>query len=228
VTLSDQRNFWSGNPDLQPEFSDVFDLGHVHYFERGSLASSLYYRHTKAKIERIRTVSEQGFAETYPQNLRSEDAFGVEFTCGYTPVKWWKVDLNANFFEAHIDGSNIPGAFRATTQSWFLRHTSKFSLPKHLDLQCRFNYEAPQKTAQGSRKALYFMDLAASKDILNRNGTLTFSVSDVFNTRRWRTVVIGDNFYTESDSQWRVRQVNLTFNYRVKQKKGATKRALEE
>ncbi|MDX1943170.1 MAG: TonB-dependent receptor, partial [Saprospiraceae bacterium] len=32
VTFSDNRNFFSGNPDLDPEFSNVFELGHIKYF----------------------------------------------------------------------------------------------------------------------------------------------------------------------------------------------------
>jgi ferric enterobactin receptor len=228
VTFTDQRNYWSGNPNLQPELSDVYEVGHVRYFERGSLASSVYYRHTSGKMERIRTLDERGFAQTFPQNLRSEDAVGLELTCGYTPIKWWKLDFNANFFHADIDGSNLATEFQATTQSWFCRQTSKFSLPKDLDLQVRSNYEAPQKTAQGSRKALFFVDLAASKDVLQRNGTLTLSVSDLFNSRKWRTVTEGPGFRNEATFQWRRRQINLTFNYRVKQNKSATRKALEE
>jgi ferric enterobactin receptor len=227
-TYTDERNYWSGNPDLQPEFSDVYEIGHVRYFERGSLASSVYYRHTANKMERIRTLDAQGFAKTYPQNLRAEDATGVEFTCGYAPLKWWKLDFNANFFYADIDGSNLSTDFQAQTRSWFFRQTSKFSLPRHLDLQVRANYEAPQKTAQGSRKSIFFMDLSASKDIFDRNGTLTFSVLDAFNSRKWRSVTEGPNFRNEGTFQWRRRQFNLTLNYRIRQNKGTARRMLEE
>ena len=46
VTLSDQRNFFSGNPNLNPEFTNSFDLGHLYDFDKGSISSSLYYRQT--------------------------------------------------------------------------------------------------------------------------------------------------------------------------------------
>jgi len=76
-----------------------------------------------------------------------------------------------------------------------------------------------KKTAQGSREALYYFDLAASKDILGGKGTLTLSVLDIFNTRRWRNTTEGDNFYSRGNFQWRKRQINLTFNYRINQSK---------
>ena len=101
-------------------------------------------------------------------------------------------------------------------------------LPKNFDIQLRVNYEAPQKTAQGSREALYFFDLAASKDILRGKGTLNLSVLDLFNTRRTRYTTEGDNFYSRGSFQWRRRQVNLTFSYRINQAKQPGKKREEE
>ena len=226
-TFTDSRNYWSGNPDLQPEFSDVLEIGHIRYFNKGSLSSSIYYRHTIDKIDRIRQLDDAGNATTFPENLKSEDAVGIEFASGYSPKKWWKLDMNFNFFHADIDGSNIESAYRATTYSWFARATSKFLLPQNLDFQIRGNYEAAQKTAQGSRKPLYFVDLAASKDILRNKGTLTLNVSDLFNTRKMRSTTEGDTFYNVSEFQWRRRQINLTFNYRINQGKPAARKKAE-
>jgi outer membrane receptor protein involved in Fe transport len=34
-SFSDNRNFYSGNPDVNPEFTDSYELGYVRYFEKG-------------------------------------------------------------------------------------------------------------------------------------------------------------------------------------------------
>ncbi|MFN8346392.1 MAG: TonB-dependent receptor [Spirosomataceae bacterium] len=223
VTFSDQRNFFSGNPDLNPEFTNSFDLGHINYFEKGSFTSSLYYRHTNGKVLRIRRVDAQGFSNTRPENLATEDAFGAEFTSTYTPVKWWKLDFNFNFFRAITDGKNLDASFKADTYSWFARQTSRFTLAPQTDLQLRANYEAPQQLPQGRRKARAFMDLAFSKEILKGKGTLTFNVIDVFNSRYMRTITEGINFYTEATMGMRARQFNLTVMYRLNQAAGGKK-----
>ena len=227
MTFSDNRNYFSGNPDLNPEFSNVYEVGHIKYFEKGSLSSSVYYRDTQDKIDRIRTVDSTGHSVTLPQNLLSEKAVGVEFSSSYALFSWWKWDVNFNFFHADIDGSNIVETYKASTYSWFARQTSRFTLPKNFDLQIRGNYEAPQNTAQGKRKSLYYADLSMSKDVMKGRGTITLNVLDVFNTRKMRSISEGINFYTESNFQPRRRQINLTFNYRIKQAKQA-KKTLEE
>jgi outer membrane receptor protein involved in Fe transport len=228
MTFSDSRNYFSGNPNLNPEFSDVFEIGHIKYFENGSLTSSIYGRNTTDKIERIRTVDDEGNAITLPQNLRSEIAYGVEFTSALAPVKWWKVDFNFNFFHADIDGSNIVSTYQASTYSWFARQSSRFTLPYKIDLQLRANFEAPQKTAQGRRKALAYADFALSKEVWKGKGNINVNVLDIFNSRRVRSITTGENFYTSGNFQGRRRQFNLTISYRINQAKPAKARKMDE
>jgi outer membrane receptor protein involved in Fe transport len=228
MTFSDSRNYFSGNPNLNPEFSDVVEIGHIKYFDKGSLSSSVYGRNTTNKIQTIRSVNSEGNAVTLPQNLRSEIAYGLELTSTISPVKWWKVDLNLNFFHADIDGSNIVSSYKASTYSWFTRQSSRFSLPYSIDLQVRTNYEAAQKTAQGKRKALAYADFALSKEIWKGRGNINFNVIDIFNSRRIRSVTTGDNFYTYGNFQARKRQFNLTISYRINQAKPAKARKLDE
>ncbi|MFM2250840.1 MAG: hypothetical protein RLZZ358_1767 [Bacteroidota bacterium] len=217
VTFSDQRNFFSGNPNLNPEFTDSYELGHILYREKSTLFSTVYYRSTQDKIQRIRTVGDNGFSVTAPYNLVGEESYGLEFSGDYVASSWWKLDFNANFFYAKVDGSNLNQNFQATTTSMLFRQSSRFTLPKGWDLQVRGNYEARRKTAQGVQKGIFFLDLSASKKIFNQRGTLIFNVADVLNSRINRYITEGSNFFTEGESQMVLRQTNLTFTYRIKQ-----------
>ncbi|MFD2933027.1 TonB-dependent receptor domain-containing protein [Spirosoma flavum] len=223
MTFSDNRNFFSGNPDLNPEFTNAFEIGHIKYVEKGSMSSSIYYRHTTGKIIRIRRVDELGNSTTRPENLATEDSYGAEFAGSYALYKWWKLDGSVNFFRAVTNGGNLDASYQSDTYSWFTRLTSRFTILKNTDFQWRGNYEAPQKTPQGTRQAIATLDLSLSKDILKNNGTLVLNVIDVFNSRRYSSITEGANFYTESNSQGRLRQINLTFNYRLHQAKKKAK-----
>ncbi|MCB0598134.1 MAG: TonB-dependent receptor [Lewinellaceae bacterium] len=218
-SFSDARNIRSGNPNLNPEFTNSFEVGHLKYWDKMSLSSSVYYRYTEGIIERIRTLQEDGTTLTRPENLATEDAYGLDVTFSASPADWWDLDGNVNFFRSIINGNNIDTSFTADALTWNGRITSKMDLWKFVDAQVRFNYRAPRITTQGRNKALYHIDLAFSKDILDSKGTLTLSVSDLLNSRRWRYIFEGDDFYSRGDFQWRARQVTLTFNYRLNQKK---------
>jgi ferric enterobactin receptor len=218
-TFFDSRNYAEGNPNLDPEFSNVFEIGYMKTFHLGSITSAIYNRRTNDKIERIRIVNEQGNANTRPENINSEHAYGVELTGTYELASWWKIDANLNLFYAEVDGTNILPTYKNTTYSWFARQTSKFSLPAKIDLQLRTNYEAPQKTVQGKRKALYYLDFSASKDVFKGKGTVNLNVLDLFNTRRFRNISEGDVFYSYVNNLYRRRQINLTLSYRINRNK---------
>lgn len=47
LSLTDNRNFRTGNPDLNPEFTNSIELGYLHHFPWMSLNSSVYYRRTE-------------------------------------------------------------------------------------------------------------------------------------------------------------------------------------
>jgi outer membrane receptor protein involved in Fe transport len=165
VTFSDNRNYFSGNPNLNPEFTNSFDLGHLKYFDQGSISSSIYYRETFGKIDRFRTVDSLGFSKTLPSNLSNQKSMGIEITSSWNFTKSYKADLSFNAFRAITDASNINSAFKSDTYSWFVRHSSRIKLGA-TDLQIRANYEAPQLTPQGSRGYMAWMDISASKDIM--------------------------------------------------------------
>ena len=228
VTLSDNRNFFSGNPNLNPEFTNSFDLGHLKYFDKGSISSSVYYRQTFGKIDRFRTVDSLGFSRTLPANLADQQSMGIEMASSWNFTKSYKADLSFNAFRAITDASNINAAFKSDTYSWFVRHSSRFKIGA-TDHQVRANYEAPQQTPQGTRGYMAWMDISASKDIMKGNGTLSLSILDIFNSRinryesRYLAPSDGSGFYTRGESQGRLTSVNLTFNYRFKTTKQAAK-----
>lgn len=218
-TFSDARNFFSGNPNLNPEFTDAYEIGHLKRWEKGSLSSSVYYRRTTDVIERIRTQLSDTSSFTRPVNLATRNDVGLEFTASFEPLEAWKINGNLNFFRSLTDGTYEGQDFSADAYSWFGRVSNRLTLWKDLDVQGTLNYRAPRKNTQGRSKAMYHIDLAMSLDVLQKNATLTLSVRDVFNTRRWRWITEGANFYTEGDFQWRARQMTLTFNYRINRNK---------
>jgi hypothetical protein len=61
------------------------------------------------------------------------------------------------------------------------------------------------------------MDLAVSKEVFNGNGTITFNVRDLFNSRSWGGESWGDGFWQYNTSTWNRRSFSLNFNYRINQ-----------
>ncbi|MEM8901437.1 MAG: outer membrane beta-barrel family protein, partial [Bacteroidota bacterium] len=216
VTLANGRNFFSGNPDLNPEFTHSLELSFLRQFEKGSFSSSVYYRSSDSTINSIRAVDDEGFSTRLPENLIGQEVYGLEMIYSYVLSPWWKLDVSLNGYRAITDGTNIDPTFESEAYSWVARQTSRFTLKGNWVIQLRGNYQAPEITPQGKSKSVAFMDLSVKKDIWNRRGSLTLNAVDVFNTRIYRSEFRTDTFFTDSESQYRRRQINLTLSYRLK------------
>ncbi len=215
--FSNQRNFWGGNPNLDPEFTDSYEVGYIKYWDNVTLGSSVYYRKTTGVIERIARVDGEGITRTQPENLSTENAFGMEFTTTADITKTWRVDANANFYSERTFGEVGDLTLENEAITFSNRVTSKIKLWKDTEFQTRFWYRAPQNTTQGRQKSMYSFDLGLSTDLLQKKATLTLAVRDLFNTRKWRSETYGNGFFMDRVHQRRAGQTTLSFNYRINQ-----------
>ncbi len=130
---SSNVNIFQGNPDLNPSYTDAYDLGYMNKWNKVTLSASMYFNRTKDVFTFIRRPNGQyaitvvdgadtvvnGVATqivggediitpvylSTPVNVAREDRFGFEFNINYTPYKWWKLNGNFNFFQNQTTGS---------------------------------------------------------------------------------------------------------------------------
>ena len=218
-SFSDPRNFYSGNPNLLPEYTDSYELNYLRYFENGTLSGGVFYRHTEDVIFRInRRVSETNFL-TRPENLGIRDDYGLEVNGSLNMKKWLRMNGNVNFFRSISDAGLGNEGLNTDNYVFTGRLTSQLQF-WNSDLQIRANYRGPRQSPQGNYRSITSIDLGWSKDFLpKKNLTMTLSVRDLFNSRKRRYETFGDDFYTTGEFQWRVRTITLAANYRINAKK---------
>ncbi|MBL0024583.1 MAG: outer membrane beta-barrel protein [Saprospiraceae bacterium] len=136
----------------------------------------------------------------------------------------WKCKYFRNIIKGDYEGIDLG----ADSYSWFGRVGGKFTFWKNTDLQTRLNYRAPVDIPQGQQKAMYMVDIAISKDLMNNNATFTIASRDLFNSRRRNTELYSDNFYQRVDQQWRRSPIVATFSYRLNMKKQKNKESRGE
>ena len=218
-SLSDNRNFRMGNPNLNPVFTHSAEIGHLKTWDKGTLLSSVYYRHNDGIVEHISRSDSTGLITMFPVNLSTENATGLEFSFSYNLFKWWRATLNANAFYSITNGKYEEQLFYAETFSATGRLTSKWTVKKKVDIQTSFMYHAPRNTPQGKNLSMYSWDVGLAMDVLKGNGTLTLSARDLLNSRRRRWEVNTPTLVSTNDFLWSSRQFVLSFSYRLNQKK---------
>lgn len=241
-TFSDIRSWRIGNPNLNPEFTDSYELAYLQNFNKTSLTSSIFYRKTTNGIEFLSSLVEIGevipdqenrkffeggpIRQSQPFNISQRNDLGVEVVLSSDLTKWWTVNGSSNVFwsvtESYTFTSEdnrertIPGVEAIGMQG---RLSSRMRFKGGLNFQQTLFYRAPQNMLQGRRLSMTFLTLGASKEILKNKGTISLSIDDVLNTRKWRSETNFDGTFSNSEFQWRRRAATLSFNYRLNQDK---------
>jgi len=246
-SFTDSRNFFSGNPVVNPQYTDSYELSNLKYWEQFNISASLFYRKTTSSIQRIQVAKlDEGTTLRVPLNIGNIDDIGLDATMSYSGLPWLRLDGNFSIFrnQLTINPAQVSNAVydyylvvRAYTGSqddfendysfsfsndnritYNGRLTAKFTFWDS-DLQLRGNYRGPRVSAQGTWDAVGSMDAGWSKDVLAKKLTLTLSVRDIFNSRRRIGTTNFENFYEKSSFRWRSRFYSLSASYRINQKK---------
>jgi hypothetical protein len=215
-----------GNVNLDPTYTNSFDLGYLKRWNKFTLNSSVYYQHAVNNIEMAITeeVRDIDGVPTLviirnPINLSSQDRYGFEFTTSYNPFKWWRLNNSFNFFKSVTDGEFNNVNYDSEDVSWFTRMVSRVTLPGKVDWQTTGFYMGPSEGAQSKRDGMLMVNLAFSKDLFKENATVSLNVSDLFNTRKRKSTSYSPTTESVGEFQWRQRQIMLNFTYRFNQKK---------
>ncbi len=215
-SYNDNRNIRMGNPALKPTYMDSYELGYIHFWDKASFNFTAYYRHGNNMIRHY-TFEDDGVFYSMPVNFGKADDFGIEAVAQGQMTSWWNLNGNVNFFRSYTRGYIEEKYYE--TESWMLfgRAVSKFKIKNWFDFQLTAHVMGPHKEPLGMRKGNWWMDLAVSKEILHGNGTITFNVRDLFNSRSMGGESWGDGFWQYNTSTWNRRSFSLNLNYRINQ-----------
>jgi len=230
---SSATNLFQGNPNINPSYSNGFDIGYLNKFGILTLNTSLYFNHA---TDVFTYVSEDTGEEVLidgqsvpvirrgPINLAEEDRYGFEFTLTYRPSKKWNMNVNFNLFQSVIRGNYKGLSYDSENLNWFIRLNNKYTLPGKVEWQTRISYDGPRIDAVNRRDGRFSSNMAFSKDVFKEKASISFNVNDIFNTQRRNLESTTPTFYSDSDYRWRVRSYNLSFTYRFNQKKKGPQR----
>lgn len=200
VREGEQLSF--GNPNLDPEYTNAFELSYNLGIDKVNIFTSAYFRQTNNMMTRYGYVWDSASAERYSwwepynseydgywastwQNLNQGYNYGLEFIVDYQVFKWWKINVSINLYQSYIEGTALldnqdKSSFQASG-----KFSSFMTLPQDWTIQLSGQYWAPWLDLQTDMDAGYWVDLAVKKDVFQRRGTVNLRVSDVFATGGW-------------------------------------------
>ena len=195
-------NISTGNPDLQPEYTNAYELTCIHKIGKASLNFSIYNRYTVDVVERVTVVEsimtngeDITRSNSSPENIGTNTTTGFEMNGKYAPLDWLSIngDFNINFFKRN--GVYESASFNFKGNKWSTSLTSKFKLPAQFDFEISGDYRSSYKTLQNEVSDNLFADLGLRKKIFKGKTILNVSIRDVFASRVDKTATTTSGFY---------------------------------
>lgn len=229
---TNNQNIFEGNIDLNPSYVDSYEVGYNITRKKFTINPTLYYRHATddTKMLVYRPDESQRVFYTKPDNLGNDDRYGLDLNFTYDPFAWFKIMGSADLFGYKTTGiasyttKDVDGIeqmrYQDFTGSGFstrLRLNTTFKLDKTLSVQLQGFYRGGQKTASQDRKDMYAINFGASKTIWKGDGTISFNIQDIFNTRGMEVYNYSADYTRSSYMQWQPRQFSISLTYRFKQ-----------
>ncbi len=223
-SFNDNRNKFMGNPDLNPQYTNSFELGYAIQKKNFTINPTLYYKHTENEIQMVVFQDGPGSFTSRPYNIGTESSYGLDLNATADLLSWWKIMANVDLYGYKSTGSYYdpvlmlePMDFDGSGFSSRIRLTNTFKVDKTMNLQLQGFFHGGEKTASSERKPMYVVNFGANKTIWDGNGTIAFNVQDIFGSRARRSINFGPGFERDQDMRWMPRTFNLSFTYRFKQ-----------
>lgn len=197
----DIRNSFSittGNPNLQPEYTDSFEITSIHKLGKLSFNWAIFNRYTKDLVERVVTYENQ-VNITRPENVGRNNTLGLEANIKYSPFKWVSLDSEFIYTSFKRTGTFNNTSFDFNGDNTFFGLRGKFKLPASIDMEIRGIYRGEYETLQ--RKVPYnlYANFGLRKKVLKGKVVLNLSIRDVFESRHFESITSQPNFYLRRD-----------------------------
>lgn len=212
--VRDQYSLSIGNPYLQPEFTDSYELGYMKGWERYLLNAAVYHRFSTNVETRVVEITEDNVAIQSRVNADTRASTGLELVNQFQVSNAVDMTLTGNFFYSKINAENVETGFSNENFSWTLSLLSNILIPDWFSIQVQGNYRGPIVLPQGQIEPNGSLNIGLRRDLLDNKATLSLNVSDIFNTRNFRVIADDPRFQQERFRQRESRIGTLSFTYR--------------
>ena len=173
-----------GNPDLDPQFTNSFEFNYTRQLENGSFSLGTFYRRVNDNIRRIVNIDplDEDKVLLSFTNYDNSNRYGVEASTNYKLAKWWRINASADLYLQKQTGFANGTELEVTNNAFNARINNSFTATKNLRFQLFYMYRGGGRSVQFERKSSSMLNAGASLNVLDKKGTISLRVNDIFNT----------------------------------------------
>jgi outer membrane receptor protein involved in Fe transport len=214
ISRQDERNYRSGNPFLDPEYTDSYEINFSRFSRGLSLSFGTYYRNTTDEITRHKEVNQDGTSLATYENIGSKQTKGFEYNIVGSIGKKMRLIFGGNTYWDDVNTDLYGDVYDKTSRTNNFRVTSTYNVLPQTELSF-FMFHQPKKSIPiGTFNAMTWSSVSLKQKLMDERLNLTLNVSDPFAMSGFGFSLQNDSWVQESIRNFSSRTVRLTLEYR--------------
>ncbi|MFD2201792.1 TonB-dependent receptor domain-containing protein [Shivajiella indica] len=218
VNAANPQQISQGNPLLDPELTDNYELAYSTFTKGMTLNFTTYFRNTTGSIQPVRTVLEDDIIFTTYENIGYEKAYGVSIFSNINLSGKFSLNGSIDTYYARLNNGLEDPLYAASNEGFVVsgRLFANYSLPKNWQLQAFGFARGRQVQLQGFGGGFGMYSLNINKQFNERRGSIGFGAENFFTS----VFTIKNELQTPTIMQQStigMRNMNfkINFNYRI-------------
>ena len=218
IEASNPQQLSQGNPELDPELTDNYEIGYSTFIKGTTLNFTGFYRNTTGSIQPIRNVREDGIIFTSFENIGREQAVGTNLFFNVNLNNKLSLNGGMDLYYSMLDNGLTDPKFAAQNEGMVVsgRAFGNYTLPKDWQIQLFTFARGRQVQLQGTAGGFAAYGLNFNKQFKEKRGSFGFGAENFL----MKEFVIRNEIVTPSivqNSTNRIQNLNfkLNFNYRI-------------
>jgi len=225
INDTDPLNVNYGNPNLDAEISNTFDLSYGKFSGKYNFNLSMNGALTNNSIESLSTINSNGVRTTTYQNIGKNQRFGGYLYGSYRPGTKLNIStnvgINYSILESN-DGRSLKNEGFSYSGSMNIRYTAW----KNGTISGYGGIYSPRIMLQGQSSKFWFSSINISQELFKKKLTASVSVSDPFRSKvKYESSFDDPTFHQNSVTSYSNRMLRVNLSYRFGQMKGEIKKA---
>lgn len=210
--LLSQYNYATGNPNLQPQFTDNIELKHNY---KGRLTTSLSYTQNNGVFTDAMVFDNAtNINYSYTTNLGKSNISTLAVSYHKQIFNWWGITAYGNVYSSSFSGRLGNEVIYGTWRGCYVSIDTQVTIKNGWYIQLHSRYAGPYRVSPyGIVKGSFFLTSEVTKSILDDTATIKLSTRDPFRWYRYQPVYELPGLETTSSAIYNTQNISLAFTY---------------
>lgn len=206
----DKFTFYSGNPYLNPSFSDNFEFS---YRFKSLINTTLSFNNTKDNIEETIEIN-NGIYYSRPGNIGKSQTWSLNVESEFDVTNWYTANVYSEVTNLRYKSQLYTETLDTNGTFFFILINNKFKLGKEWSAELFGRYLSKVESGQVTTDPKGVVNFTIQKKLFDNKGSIKFSVNDIFDTNINSGVINNlKNTYADYQNRSDSRFVALSLTY---------------